>query len=96
MDGRATPSWTEAEQMSVQASDGDRRHAEALTPGQASSAARLSESLKILGNFKLNGHRPDLFDIFVRNKIYLRYAEQFLIPDQIDEVDESQIPGFAA
>jgi len=46
---------------------------------------------------KLDGHvDPDLFDIFVRKKVYLRYAEQFLDPDQIDEVDESKIPGFAA
>jgi len=57
----------------------------------------LTESLNILGHMKLDGHvDPDLFDIFVRKKIYLRYAEQFLDPDQIDEVDESKIPGFAA
>jgi len=28
----------------------------------------------------------DLFDIFVKEKIYLQYAEGFLDPDQIDEV----------
>jgi HD-GYP domain-containing protein (c-di-GMP phosphodiesterase class II) len=55
----------------------------------------LSESLRILGNFRQNGHiDPDLFDIFVRKKVYLRYAEQFLDGDQIDEVDEAKIPGF--
>jgi hypothetical protein len=31
----------------------------------------------------------------VRNKVYRRYAEMFLDPEQIDEVDESKIPGFA-
>jgi hypothetical protein len=35
-----------------------------------------------------------LFDVFVRRKVYLRYAQQFLDREQIDEVDESQIPGF--
>jgi hypothetical protein len=51
--------------------------------------------LQILGRFKLNGHiDPDLFDIFVRKKVYLRYAEQFLDPDQIDEVQEAALPGF--
>jgi HD-GYP domain-containing protein (c-di-GMP phosphodiesterase class II) len=55
----------------------------------------LSESLEILGKFKLGGHiDPDLFDVFVRQKVYLKYAEQFLDPEQIDEVDESKIPGY--
>jgi len=35
-----------------------------------------------------------LFDIFVREKIYLKYAEQFLEPEQIDEVDHAKIPGY--
>jgi len=55
----------------------------------------LTESLQILGRFKQNGHvDPDLFDVFVRDKVYLRYAEAYLDPDQIDEVDHSRIPGF--
>ena len=37
----------------------------------------------------------DLFDVFVREKVYLEYARQFLDPEQIDEVDESGIPGYA-
>ena len=46
---------------------------------------------------KLDGHiDPDLFDVFVREKVYLEYAEQFLDPEQIDEVDVTKIPGFAA
>ena len=53
----------------------------------------LSESLEILGRMKLNNHvDPDLFDIFVRRKVYRRYAEMFLDPEQIDEVDEAQDP----
>jgi HD-GYP domain-containing protein (c-di-GMP phosphodiesterase class II) len=55
----------------------------------------LSESLAILGRMKENGHvDPDLFDIFVRDKVYLRYAREFLDLEQIDEVDESRIPGY--
>jgi HD-GYP domain-containing protein (c-di-GMP phosphodiesterase class II) len=54
----------------------------------------LSDSLRILGNFRLNGHiDPDLFDIFIKQKVYARYAEQFLDPDQQDEVDVTLIPG---
>jgi hypothetical protein len=30
----------------------------------------------------------------VRQKVYLKYAEKFLDPVQIDEVDETKIPGF--
>lgn len=37
---------------------------------------------------------PDLFHIFVEEKVYLEYAEQFLLPSQIDEVDFNKIPGF--
>jgi len=56
----------------------------------------LSESLQILGKFSLNGHiDPDLFDVFVRQKVYLRYAQKHLDPSQIDEVDESKIPGYS-
>jgi HD-GYP domain-containing protein (c-di-GMP phosphodiesterase class II) len=55
----------------------------------------LTESLAILGKFKENGHiDPDLFNVFIREKVYLDYAKQFLRPEQIDEVDESKIPGF--
>jgi hypothetical protein len=44
---------------------------------------------------KQGGHvDPDLFNIFVRDKVYLQYAREFLDPDQIDEVDESAIPGY--
>jgi HD-GYP domain-containing protein (c-di-GMP phosphodiesterase class II) len=99
MDGKGYPRGLKREQMSVQARVmGIADIFEALTAKDRpyKRGKTLSESLKILGNFRLNGHiDPDLFDIFVRKKIYLRYAEQFLDPDQIDEVDESKIPGFA-
>ena len=100
MDGKGYPRGLKREQMSVQARVmGIADIFEALTAKDRpyKRGKTLSESLKILGNFRLNGHiDPDLFDIFVRKRIYLRYAEQFLDPDQIDEVDESKIPGFAA
>lgn len=56
----------------------------------------LTESLKILGFMKKENHiDPDLFDIFIREKVYLKYAEEFLDPEQIDEVDVTKIPGFS-
>ena len=58
---------------------------------QADSA----QSLEILGRMRQNQHvDPDLFDVFVRRRVYRRYAEMFLDKEQIDEVDESKIPGY--
>ena len=58
-------------------------------------AKTLSESLAILGKFKLNGQiDPDLFDVFIWEKVYLKYAQQYLDPELIDNVDFSKIPGY--
>ena len=98
MDGRGYPRGLKREQMSVQARCmGIADIFEALTARDRpyKKGKTLSESLEILGRMKLNHHvDPDLFDIFVRKKVYRRYAEMFLEPEQIDEVDESRIPGF--
>ena len=34
---------------------------------------------------------PQLFGLFVRTKIYRRYAERFMQAQQIDEVDERAV-----
>jgi HD-GYP domain-containing protein (c-di-GMP phosphodiesterase class II) len=98
MDGRGYPRGLTREQMSIPARImGIADIFEALTARDRpyKTGKTLSESLQILGNFKLNGHiDPDLFDVFVREKIYLRYAEQFLEAAQIDYVDEGKIPGY--
>ena len=47
----------------------------------------LSQAMRILGFMKNDAHIDvDLFDIFVKEKIYLKYAEGYLDPEQIDEV----------
>ncbi|HCA26985.1 MAG TPA: phosphohydrolase, partial [Betaproteobacteria bacterium] len=57
----------------------------------------LSDALAILGRMKQDGHiDPDLFDVFIRDRVYLRYAERFLDAAQIDAVDPAAIPGYAA
>jgi HD-GYP domain-containing protein (c-di-GMP phosphodiesterase class II) len=100
MDGKGYPRGLTREQMSVQARImGIADIFEALTAKDRpyKKGKTLSESLRILGQFRLNGHiDPDLFDIFVSKKVYLEYARQFLDPEQIDAVEESQIPGYAA
>jgi HD-GYP domain-containing protein (c-di-GMP phosphodiesterase class II) len=98
MDGKGYPRGLTRDQMSVQARVmGIADIFEALTAKDRpyKRGKTLSESLDILGRFKLDGHvDPDLFDIFVRNKVYQRYADAFLDREQIDEVDESRIPGY--
>jgi HD-GYP domain-containing protein (c-di-GMP phosphodiesterase class II) len=98
MDGRGYPRGLTREQMSVQARImGIADIFEALTARDRpyKRGKTLTESLHILGKFRLNGHiDPDLFDIFVRERVFLRYAEQFLDPEQIDDVDVSRIPGY--
>jgi HD-GYP domain-containing protein (c-di-GMP phosphodiesterase class II) len=99
MDGKGYPKGLTREQMSVQARVmGIADIFEALTAKDRpyKKGKTLSESLEILGRMRMNGHvDPDLFDVFVRKKVYRRYAELFLDKEQIDEVDESKIPGYA-
>src|SRR5512138_1625000 len=98
MDGKGYPRGLTRDQMSVQARCmGIADIFEALTAKDRpyKKGKTLSESLEILGRMKLNNHiDSDLFDIFVRRKVYRRYAEMFLDREQIDEVDESKIPGY--
>jgi HD-GYP domain-containing protein (c-di-GMP phosphodiesterase class II) len=98
MDGQGYPRGLRGDQMSVQA----RMMAiadifEALTAKDRpyKKGKSLSESLQILGGFRQRNHiDPDLFDVFIRRKVYLDYAKRFMDPQQIDEVDESKIPGY--
>ncbi len=99
MDGKGYPRGLTREQMSVQARVmGIADIFEALTAKDRpyKKGKTLTESLQILGKFKEGGHiDPDLFDVFIRQKVYQRYAEQFLDANQIDRVDESKIPGYS-
>jgi HD-GYP domain-containing protein (c-di-GMP phosphodiesterase class II) len=98
MDGKGYPKGLTREQMSVQARVmGIADIFEALTARDRpyKKGKTLSDSLRILGDMRLRGHiDPDLFDVFVRGKIYRRYAEMFLDKEQIDQVDEAKIPGY--
>lgn len=70
---------------------------EALTASDRpyKKAMPLSQSLKILGQMKLDNHvDADLFDIFINDKIYLDYANKYLGKSQIDAVNFEDIPGY--
>lgn len=50
----------------------------------------LSESIRILAGLRDQQHiDADLFDLFLSSGVYLKYAQSFLKPEQIDEVDVS-------
>ena len=54
----------------------------------------LSEALRIMGFMKKEGHLdPDLFDFFLTEGVYMEYAQAYLAPNQIDEVDITALPG---
>ena len=98
MDGKGYPKGLTRDQMSLPARMmGIADIFEALSakdrpykPGKT-----LTECLQILGKMKLDNHiDPDLFDLFVSEKVYMQYANEYLDPDQIDEVDEQKIPGY--
>jgi len=98
MDGKGYPKGLTRDQMSPQA----RMMAiadifEALTAADRpyKKGNTLSEALEILGGFRQRDHiDPDLFDVFVRSKVYQQYADKFMPASQIDVVDHSKIPGF--
>ena len=92
MDGKGYPKGLTRDQMSVQA----RVMAvadifEALTAADRpyKDGKKLSECLRIMAKMVKNNHiDPDIYDIFIREKVYLKYAEAFVDPAQIDDVSE--------
>jgi len=88
MDGKGYPNGLVREQMPVQA----RAMAiadifEALTASDRpyKLPKKLSQSLAILKKMKEEHHiDPDLYDAFIAQKVYLKYAQKFLPPSQID------------
>jgi hypothetical protein len=92
MDGKGYPKGLTREQMSLQARMmGIADIFEALTARDRpyKPGMKLSQAMGIMAKFRSNGHiDPDLFEVFVRQGVYRRYAEQFLDPGQIDQVDE--------
>ena len=94
MDGHGYPKGLVRDQISMQGRIlGLADVFEALTardrpykPGMS-----LKRALSILESMRDEGHiDADLFEVFVRDKVYLRYAAEYLHPDQIDEelIDE--------
>jgi len=95
MDGRGYPKGLTREQMSIQARImGIADIFEALTARDRPYKVpmKVSQAVGILAGFARNGHiDPDLFQVFIQEKIYLDYAHRYLDPGQMDEVDTAQV-----
>jgi HD-GYP domain-containing protein (c-di-GMP phosphodiesterase class II) len=95
MDGTGYPRGLKGEQMSIPA----RVMAiadifEALTAADRpyKPPKKLSDALRIMRFMVKDRHiDPDLFRLFVESGVYREYAEQYLKPEQIDEVDIGMI-----
>ncbi|MDY7578474.1 HD domain-containing phosphohydrolase [Herbaspirillum sp. RTI4] len=98
MDGKGYPRGLRGDQMSVPArvmAIADIFEALTAMDRPYKRGNTLSEALEILGGFRQRDHiDPDLFDVFVRSKVYQQYADRFMSPHQIDAVDHSKIPGY--
>ena len=91
LDGTGYPKGLTKEEMSVQArimAIADIFEALTARDRPYKKGKTLSQAMRILGFMKDGAHIDvDLFDIFVKQKIYMKYAKGFLEPEQIDEVN---------
>ncbi|HDN9024216.1 TPA: phosphodiesterase [Aeromonas veronii] len=93
MDGTGYPKRLKRDEMSIPA----RMMAiadifEALTAGDRpyKKAKSLSEAIRIMGFMQQDHHiDSELFALFLRSGVYLRYAKRYMSPELIDEVDIS-------
>jgi HD-GYP domain-containing protein (c-di-GMP phosphodiesterase class II) len=91
MDGKGYPKRLTRDDMSMTA----RMMAiadifEALTASDRpyKKAKTLSEAIRIMSFMRNDNHiDPDLFKLFLTSGIYKQYGEQFLAPEQLDDVD---------
>jgi HD-GYP domain-containing protein (c-di-GMP phosphodiesterase class II)/anti-sigma regulatory factor (Ser/Thr protein kinase) len=97
MDGTGYPRGLKREQMSIPARIMMIADIfEALTARDRPYKARkkLSECIDIMARMSRERHiDPDLFELFLKSGVYRAYAEIFLLPEQIDEVDVTRYSG---
>lgn len=95
MDGTGYPKGLRRDEMSVPArimAIADVFEALSARDRPYKKGKTLTQCLKIMSDMTLDQHLdPDLFDVFVKDGVYLKFAEEYLHPDQIDAVDISQL-----
>lgn len=95
LDGTGYPKGLKDEEMSIQAkmmAIADIYEALTAADRPYKDGKKLSKAMRIMGYFKDDYHiDKDLFEIFVREGVYKKYAETHVAKNQIDEVDESEL-----
>ncbi|MFI3241981.1 MAG: HD domain-containing phosphohydrolase [Alphaproteobacteria bacterium] len=52
---------------------------------------KLSEVLSIMQKMKNSGHiDPDIYEVFIKSKVYLDYAKQYLAESQVDDFNDEE------
>ncbi len=91
VDGQGYPNGLTGKQMSVPAkimAIADVFEALTASDRPYKEPKKLSEVLMIMRQMKISGHiDPDLYDVFIRRKIYQEFADNYLKPEQIDEIN---------
>ncbi len=95
LDGTGYPKGLKDEEMSVQAkmmAIADIYEALTAADRPYKDGKKLSQAMRIMG-FMKNDYEidQDLFEIFVKEGVYKKYAEKYLGDDQLDEVDEAAV-----
>jgi len=98
MDGSGYPRGLTREQMPVQArimAIADIFEALTASDRPYKPGKKLSECLRIMHAMKRDRHiDPDLFDIFLKERVYEQYAREFLPAAQIDEISPQQLQAW--
>jgi len=92
IDGMGYPLGLTGEEMSIQAkvmAVADIFEALTAHDRPYKKGKKISESMRILGFMKDDYHiDKDIFEVFVKEKIYSKYAEMFVAKNQQDEFNE--------
>ena len=95
LDGTGYPKGLKDEEMSVQAkmmAIADIYEALTAADRPYKDGKKLSQAMRIMG-FMKNDYEidKDLFEIFVKEGVYKKYAQKYVEKDQIDSVKESEV-----
>lgn len=94
VDGKGYPRGLKGDQMSIPAkimAIADVFEALTARDRPYKEPKKLSEVLHIMRDMKNTGHLdPDLYEVFIRSKVYLDYAEQYIEKNQIDEINPEE------
>lgn len=100
MDGGGYPKGLKREEMSVPArlmAIADIFEALSARDRPYKQGKTLTECLKILGFMSQDDHiDPDIFQVFLEEGVYREYADKYMHPSQVEDVDWAQVPGAAS